>query len=424
MPVRISLSLLISLCCTLIGYCQLPAGWSVDTTLYQYRMTVTGVISNNCQFENNHNNAIAAFVNGQCRGVVSTNVTNGQGKALGFLTVYSNTSTGEKVDFKCYIQSSGTEIAAIDSLSFVSNSSQGTVANPFLITNNHAPNNLSISNHLIYEDSPIGSLLGTLNVTEPEGQNVIYSLSGNGPDNQFFTINSNDLLVDSVFNMTVQDSFIVVIQTTDDQGCSYLDSLQIVIQNTPNTPADIYLDSISLYENNEFNYLVGHFSTLDFDNPNDSFTYTLVSGNNDSDNPQFTIIGNELYLKSKAIYEIKETYHIRVRCTDSQGLSFEKIFDIQVLKIENLELPLPAAAYISNNNDGKNDFFVIQNVEIYNHFELEIFDQFGQKVFHKDSNYTNEFDGKKDGQVLPGGTYYYLFRSEKKTFKGYLTIVN
>lgn len=424
MSLRISLLIFVSLCCALIGHSQLPTGWSVDTTQYQYRMTVTGIISNNCQFENNTDNAIAAFVNGQCRGIVRTNVVAGNGKTLGFLTVYSNSSIGEKIDFKFYLASSNTEIAAVDSLPFISNTVHGTIANPYLVTNNHAPENLAISNHLIYEDAPIGSVVGTLSVSEPEGQSVVYSLSGNGPDNLFFTISSNELLVDSVFNTTIQDSFTIIIRTTDIQGCSYLDSLLIQVQNTPNVPTDIYLDSTSLYENNALNYLVGHFSTLDFDNPFDSFTYELVIGNNSSDNAQFAITGNELYLKSKAIYVIKDTYHIRIRSTDHTGLSYEKEFDIHVLKMGNLNLPLPAATYISNNGDGKNDYFTIQNVEIYNYFEMTIYDQFGQSVFHKDSDYSNEFDGKKDGQILPEGTYYYVFSSETKTFKGYLTIVN
>ena len=424
MQLKILILLFVSLCCALSGHSQLPAGWSVDTTAYQYRMTVTGIISNNCQLENNPNNAIAAFVNGECRGVVRTNVNAGAGKMLGFLTVYSNSSIGEQVDFQFFIQTSNSQIAAIDSLPFVSASVRGTIAQPFLITNNHAPQNLGISNPIVFEDAAIGSSVGTLTVTEPDGQTVSYALSGSGADNHFFSINSNQLIVDSVFNVTLQDSFTVVIEVTDAAGCSYLDSLLIQIQNTPNVPSDIYLDSMSLYENNDFNYLVGHFSTLDYDNPNDSFTYDLVSGINSSDNGQFSIIGNELYLNSKAIYDIKPVYHIRVRSTDSQGLPFEKAFDIQVLKVEGLDLPLPAASYISNNADGKNDYFTIQNVEIYTSFEMNIYDQFGQNVFHTDSNYSNEFDGKKNGQNLPEGTYYYHFSSGEKIFKGYITIVN
>jgi gliding motility-associated-like protein len=80
--------------------------------------------------------------------------------------------------------------------------------------------------------------------------------------------------------------------------------------------------------------------------------------------------------------------------------------------------------YVSPNNDGKNDYWQIQNVAIYQDFALEIFDQFGNTVFSKPGEYNNDWDGKLNGRSLPDGNYYYVFKSTKKTYTGNITIVN
>lgn len=196
----------------------------------------------------------------------------------------------------------------------------------------------------------------------------------------------------------------------------------ITVIQVPDTPTDILIDTLSIYEDNEPNFLVSHIQTVDSDLPNDGFTYELVAGLNDND--QFTINNDELIINSKTIYDIKNLYRIRVRTTDQYGLSFEKPFDIQIIDIVGNSIPLPAATYISTNGDGKNDFFVVENVVIYNELSLSIFDQFGKEVFHVNSGYNNEFDGKLNGEPLPSGAYYYVFKSDKVTYKGNITIVN
>lgn len=117
-------------------------------------------------------------------------------------------------------------------------------------------------------------------------------------------------------------------------------------------------------------------------------------------------------------------YHIRVKSTDYEGLSLEKAFDITVTDIAGNTIPLPATNYISPNGDNKNDFWKIENVDIYKDFALQIFDQFGHIIYEAPNNYNNEFDGKLNGNPLPTGNYYYVFKNEKITYKGNITIVN
>lgn len=195
---------------------------------------------------------------------------------------------------------------------------------------------------------------------------------------------------------------------------------------TPDTPITFFVDGLSVIEDNALNTFIGTISTLDadIDLPNDSFTYTLVAGANDSDNKHFYIVADQLYINTRTIYEIKNVYHIRLRTTDTYGLFIEKEFDVNVTDQVGNKITLPASTYISNNNDGKNDYFTIENVTIYDAFTLTIFDQFGKAVFTQPDHYNNDFNGKINGEPLPSGTYYYVFKSEEVTYSGNITIVN
>ena len=76
---------------------------------------------------------------------------------------------------------------------------------------------------------------------------------------------------------------------------------------------------------------------------------------------------------------------------------------------------------ISANNDGLNDFFDLQLLNVKH---LEIFNRYGMKVYSK-SNYTNEWIGQSDkGDELPDGTYYYVieFNSSQASKTGWIYI--
>ena len=82
------------------------------------------------------------------------------------------------------------------------------------------------------------------------------------------------------------------------------------------------------------------------------------------------------------------------------------------------------------NGDGKNDGFVIKNIENYPNNKLKIFNRWGNMVYQKDS-YLNEFDGFANtgdaaGKAkLPAGTYYVILEygdGDTKTYDGFLLL--
>ncbi|HOT89396.1 MAG TPA: gliding motility-associated C-terminal domain-containing protein, partial [Bacteroidales bacterium] len=76
----------------------------------------------------------------------------------------------------------------------------------------------------------------------------------------------------------------------------------------------------------------------------------------------------------------------------------------------------------SPNGDGVNDTWVITNLDLYLDNELVVLNRWGNEVYSM-TGYKNNWDGSN----LREGTYFYFLTvemcTEKKTFKGYITIV-
>ncbi|WP_395805276.1 cadherin repeat domain-containing protein, partial [Daejeonella sp.] len=94
-------------------------------------------------------------------------------------------------------------------------------------------------------------------------------------------------------------------------------------------PTDILLSNNSIAENVPANTLIGTLSTIDQD-LNDTFTYTLVAGQGDANNNDFSINENQLKIKNSPNFEGKNTYSVRLRATDFAGAFTEKVFSIQI----------------------------------------------------------------------------------------------
>ncbi len=107
-------------------------------------------------------------------------------------------------------------------------------------------------------------------------------------------------------------------------------TINIVALN--HAPTNIALSATSAVENASVGNAVGTLSTTDVDS-GDTFTYTLVAGTGDADNAAFSIVGNSLKTAAVFDYETKNSYSIRVRSTDANGLTTEKQFTISVTNV-------------------------------------------------------------------------------------------
>ena len=91
------------------------------------------------------------------------------------------------------------------------------------------------------------------------------------------------------------------------------DSSYIPTYNT--APTDISLSQTAFDENISEGSSVASLSNTDDEVSGDTYTYSLISGDGDTDNSLFTIIDNQLILNSSPDYETKSSYSITVTIT-------------------------------------------------------------------------------------------------------------
>jgi gliding motility-associated-like protein len=77
----------------------------------------------------------------------------------------------------------------------------------------------------------------------------------------------------------------------------------------------------------------------------------------------------------------------------------------------------------SPNGDGVNDTWVITNLSAYPGATVDVFNRYGQRVFHSE-NASKDWDGTLNGSPLPMGTYYYVIepKNNEKKIAGSVTI--
>ena len=187
------------------------------------------------------------------------------------------------------------------------------------VTNvNEAPTTLALNNSTVAENSPAGTVVGTLSVTDVDAGNThTYSLvPGEGDTgNAAFTIVGNELRAAAELNFEGQSSYSVRVQATDQDGLSTQQVFTITVTDVNKAPTALGLSNTSVAENSPADTVVGTLVITDADAGN-THTYALVAGEGDTGNAAFTIVGNELRTAAALDFETQSSYSIRVRGTD------------------------------------------------------------------------------------------------------------
>ena len=105
-------------------------------------------------------------------------------------------------------------------------------------------------------------------------------------------------------------------------------------------PTDTMLLNSSVPEHRPPATTVGNLLALDPDCAN-TFTYTLVSGDGDDGNDSFTISGSTLKTAVSFDYNTKNSYTVRVRAADQDGLFTETSFTVTVTPVNTPPILMP-----------------------------------------------------------------------------------
>jgi gliding motility-associated-like protein len=114
-----------------------------------------------------------------------------------------------------------------------------------------------------------------------------------------------------------------------------------------------------------------------------------------------------------------------VTVTDAAGCSVDEVLDLACTEL----IPIVVPQLITPNGDGKNDVWIIQNIQQYPEIKVWVYNRWGNLVYQSQP-YNNDWNGyyTEGGNVdgpLPASTYFYLIDTMKKSqdpIKGYLEI--
>ncbi|MBA6340589.1 tandem-95 repeat protein [Colwellia sp. MB02u-10] len=168
-------------------------------------------------------------------------------------------------------------LAAADD--FISNVTAGDTAdltgNGITVSNaNNAPTDISLSNNTLAENSPIGTVIGSLTVTDvDENDTATFSFCGGASDDNF-TLAGATLQSNSIFDYESTSSQSVCIKVSDSGSLRYDKTLTVNISNVnDNSPAVTSSAITAVNENSPYNY---SFSATDADG--DALSWSVKSG--------------------------------------------------------------------------------------------------------------------------------------------------
>ncbi len=159
--------------------------WSVTESNFEHSMSFVSFLNVNGKNLNKPDDMIAAFVNGECRGVAKLTHVAAQNEYYAYLTIFSNTS-GETVHFKVYDSETDAVTDLNQTQSFRINQHQGNLFQPFSFAEPALSKNTAITDlylmgvakkDLIFTENSV--ILKVDQSVDLSSQNAVFTLSTN-----------------------------------------------------------------------------------------------------------------------------------------------------------------------------------------------------------------------------------------------------
>lgn len=203
----------------------LPAqpNWIVTPSDFQYTMTATCVAVFDCVESNDTNDIVAAFINGEVRGVQRLE-TDYEGRKFAFMIIYDNEFSGNGITFKLYDASADTVLDALDAIVFIENGNVGDVDAPFRVRTDNAIDTILLSRDSIPEYAVAGDTAATITALD-EQQNTLaitwdFVQDTLGTDNHYFTITGNALVLNEDVDPDSKGNYKIHLVGVTDGGCT------------------------------------------------------------------------------------------------------------------------------------------------------------------------------------------------------------
>ncbi len=292
-----------------------------------------------------------------------------------------------------------------------------------ILNGSDTPTDILLSSAEVLEELEIGTLIGTFEIVDEDVGDLfnIRLVGGEGGENSDdFSIDENRLLTRIVLDAETKTDYSIRVNVTDADGESLSKIFKLTVLPVNEAP-EIADQQFVVTERSPVGTTVGTLIGSDVDG--DEIAYSLRSAGS-----PFSVDETTGVLKvsvDELDYETTSRYELDIVVTDPGGLSSQAIAVVTLEDVVESDQILPANDFISPNNDGFNDFFEIQNVEIYSSYTLRIFNNAGVEVYTS-SAYRNTWNGvDNSGRQLAVGSYYFTFvsSSDPTSFRGSITLI-
>ncbi|GAA4368467.1 cadherin domain-containing protein [Nocardioides caricicola] len=197
---------------------------------------------------------------------------------------------------------------------------------------NDAPSGVSLAHASIAENAAARAI-GTLSTSDQDaGDSHTYSLPDGEADNDEFVVVGDELRSAGPFDHETQPTREVLVRSTDEAGVHVEKTFTITVDDVNEAPTAISLSGDEVDENVAAQD-VGTLSASDPDGG--TMTYALVSGPGDGANGSFEISGTTLRAIAAFDFETQPTLSLRIRVTDSGGLSHVQVFTLDVVDADD-----------------------------------------------------------------------------------------
>jgi gliding motility-associated-like protein len=281
------------------------------------------------------------------------------------------------------------------------------------------------------ENSPANTSVGTIVATNKYGGPLTFKLGKANHDSTFTIIpTTGEIKVQSPSKLDYETtrvfSFYVLVSNNGNPPLADSGLVVISLLNVNEAPV-IKTQDFSVNENAPANTFVGKLQASDVDSGHVlKFHLAGISPDFGSASKAFTINENtgEITVISAVHLDFETTPVFTLKVIVEDEFHLKDSTAVTVHLINQIENTVSAFNLFSPNGDGSNDFWEIQNVDLYKGFTVTIFDSAGEIVFEK-TDYKNDWDGTYKGKAVPEGMYYYSLKSPdyKQDYKGAITII-
>lgn len=256
---------IILVCLTKNGVTQ--PNWTLDPANFEYTMTLTGIGIIECKEIMDTNDMVAAFIDGDVRGVQFFDGIN-QGRNYAYMVIYDSLFAGNTIRFKMYDASEDSIIDVEPSLVFTENANIGNDSLPFIFETKPDSINL-VANasqiyHLLVPGDTVLNFSTYNNLKDSLEAEYEFINDALGKDNPYFSLRSSFLVLEKPIDKSVGESFAVHVRSRTKKDCQASASFLLRVSDVVSTKHEMKDEEVFLFPN-PTNGILSFYSTTPFD---------------------------------------------------------------------------------------------------------------------------------------------------------------